>query len=191
MAAPAPTTSCWAPATRSGSATATATPPTPPNYAVNPTSPGTPLVGNASALIEIENPNPQPGTNNYYIAGRLRRRFGLARPRRAERQLRRRHATSIVPMRPSPASARSWTTSTLRARSTPHCEAGHYYLLNNYNPGYFGDGTNAYTDTNAKQLRLHRSRRRRCATIGDALIGQACLLGLFRRPVQSLSRRQI
>ena len=23
-----------------------------------------------------------------------------------------------------------------------------YYLLNNYNPGYFGDGSNAYTDTN-------------------------------------------
>ena len=23
----------------------------------------------------------------------------------------------------------------------PRCEAGHYYLLNNYNPGYNGDGT--------------------------------------------------
>ncbi|MBV8115589.1 MAG: phosphoesterase, partial [Silvibacterium sp.] len=31
----------------------------------------------------------------------------------------------------------------------PNCEKGHYYLLNNYNPGYFGDGSNAYTDTNA------------------------------------------
>jgi len=30
----------------------------------------------------------------------------------------------------------------------PHCEAGHYYLLNNYNPGYFGDGRNAFTDSN-------------------------------------------
>ena len=30
----------------------------------------------------------------------------------------------------------------------PNCEAGHYYLLNNYNPGYFGNGKNAYTDTN-------------------------------------------
>jgi len=28
----------------------------------------------------------------------------------------------------------------------PNCEPGHYYLLNNYNPGYFGDGSNAYTD---------------------------------------------
>ena len=25
---------------------------------------------------------------------------------------------------------------------------GLYYLLNNYNPGYFGNGNNAYTDTN-------------------------------------------
>jgi len=32
----------------------------------------------------------------------------------------------------------------------PNCEAGHYYLVNNYNPGYFGDGKNAYTDTNPK-----------------------------------------
>ena len=31
----------------------------------------------------------------------------------------------------------------------PRCEAGHYYLLNNYNPGYFGDGSNAFTDTNS------------------------------------------
>jgi phospholipase C len=28
----------------------------------------------------------------------------------------------------------------------PHCEVGHYYLLNNYNPGYFGNGNNAFTD---------------------------------------------
>jgi phospholipase C len=28
----------------------------------------------------------------------------------------------------------------------PNCDEGHYYLLNNYNPGYFGDGSNAYTD---------------------------------------------
>ena len=29
-----------------------------------------------------------------------------------------------------------------------NCDPGHYYLLNNYNPGYFGDGSNAYTDAN-------------------------------------------
>ena len=30
----------------------------------------------------------------------------------------------------------------------PHCEPGHYYLLNNYNPGWFGNGKNAYIDNN-------------------------------------------
>ncbi len=30
----------------------------------------------------------------------------------------------------------------------PKCDPGRYYLLNNYNPGYFGDGSNAYTDHN-------------------------------------------
>ena len=30
-----------------------------------------------------------------------------------------------------------------------NCEQGHYYLFNNYNPGYFGDGSDAFTDTNS------------------------------------------
>jgi phospholipase C len=30
----------------------------------------------------------------------------------------------------------------------PRCEKGHYYLLNNYNPGWFGNGKNAYIDQN-------------------------------------------
>ena len=51
----------------------------------------------------------------------------------------------------------------------PNCETGHYYLLNNYNPGYFGDGSNAYTDTNPEQLRVTRSRRRACATSATLL----------------------
>jgi phospholipase C len=32
----------------------------------------------------------------------------------------------------------------------PNCDSGHYYLLNNYNPGFFGDGTNAYTTIDSK-----------------------------------------
>src|SRR5258705_1874302 len=38
-------------------------------------------------------------------------------------------------------------TTLFRSRPVnPNCDPGHYYLLNNYNPGYFGDGSNAYTD---------------------------------------------
>ena len=29
----------------------------------------------------------------------------------------------------------------------PNCDPGHYYILNNYNPGYFGNGTVDTTDT--------------------------------------------
>jgi phospholipase C len=33
-----------------------------------------------------------------------------------------------------------------RLHIDPRCEPGHYYLLNNYNPGWFGNGNNAYID---------------------------------------------
>ena len=39
--------------------------------------------------------------------------------------------------------------SALPEKVNPNCQSQHYYLVNNYNPGYFGDGSNAYTDTNA------------------------------------------
>ena len=50
--------------------------------------------------------------------------------------------------------SRGWLRSLTICKSLPtpidpRCEKGHYYLLNNYNPGYFGDGSNAFTDTNA------------------------------------------
>jgi len=37
----------------------------------------------------------------------------------------------------------------LKPSIDPNCEAKHYYLVNNYNPGYLGNGNNAYQDTNA------------------------------------------
>jgi phospholipase C len=36
--------------------------------------------------------------------------------------------------------------SKLPYQVNPNCDPNHYYLVNNYNPGYFGDGSNAYTD---------------------------------------------
>ena len=51
----------------------------------------------------------------------------------------------------------------------PNCERGRYYLVNNYNPGYFGDGSNAYTDTN-KDNYVYTIPPSDVRTIGDALI---------------------
>ncbi|MGC2225075.1 MAG: alkaline phosphatase family protein, partial [Methylocella sp.] len=44
-----------------------------------------------------------------------------------------------------------------------------YYLVNNYNPGYFGDGTNAYTDTNTNNY-VYTIPPSSVRTIGDALL---------------------
>jgi phospholipase C len=121
---------------------------TPPNNGVNPATPGTPLTGNSSALSEIENPDPQPMTNNFYTQDGYG--GGSGSP------------TAVAPnanygggayvncadsTQPGVAAVTSYLAA-LKPSIQPHCQAGHYYLVNNYNPGYFGDGTNAYTDTN-------------------------------------------
>jgi phospholipase C len=51
----------------------------------------------------------------------------------------------------------------------PNCDEGHYYLLNNYNPGWFGDGSNAYTDSNSSNtpFTIPPTSQR---SIGDVLI---------------------
>ncbi len=51
----------------------------------------------------------------------------------------------------------------------PNCQAGRYYLLNNYNPGYFGDGSNAYTDTNSNNT-VFTIPPSSVPSIGDSLI---------------------
>jgi phospholipase C len=56
----------------------------------------------------------------------------------------------------------------LARKVNSNCESGHYYLLNNYNPGYFGDGTNAYTDTNARNY-VFTIPPSNVRNIGDAL----------------------
>ena len=96
---------------------------------------------------EIENPNPQPGTNNFYTqdgysggsysACADSTQFGVG---------------PIVNY-----------LAALPYKPNPNCAPGHYYLLNNYNPGYFGNGTVNTVDT----FTIPPSPVR---TIGDSLI---------------------
>ena len=104
-------------------------------------APGT---NNAGVVDEIENPNPAAGTNNWYTEdGYGGGSFGCRIVRRRLLQrLRGHHPAGCRANRELPEFAE-------RRPISPRCEAGHYYLLNNYNPGYFGNGKNAYTDTNA------------------------------------------
>ena len=94
-----------------------------------------------AVIDEIENPNPQPGTNNWYTEdGYGAGSFGSPAQGGGS------YSDCSDPTQPGVAAVVSYLQS-LPHPIDPHCEVGHYYLLNNYNPGYFGDGSNAFTDT--------------------------------------------
>jgi phospholipase C len=94
---------------------------------------------------EIENPNPQPGTNNFWIqdgyggfgnVGNSKNVYGGGSYSNCSDST----APGVGPIVKYLAS--------LKTPIQPNCDQGHYYLLNNYNPGYFGDGSNAFLNHN-------------------------------------------
>ncbi len=98
---------------------------------------------NAGTVDEIENPNPAPGTNNWYAEdGYGNGGYGSAASGGGS------YTNCSDVSQPGVAPIVNYLQA-LATPINPNCEAGRYYLLNNYNPGYFGDGSNAYTDTNA------------------------------------------
>ncbi len=100
---------------------------------------GTPSEG---TVDEVENPNAQPGTNNWYTEdGYGGGAFG--KPAFGGGS----YTNCSDSDEPGVASVLNFLDSLPRPVAS-RCEPAHYYLLNNYNPGYFGDGSNAYTDHN-------------------------------------------
>jgi phospholipase C len=98
---------------------------------------------NAGIVDEIENPDPAAGTNNWYTEdGYGGGSFGAASFGGGS------YSNCADATQPGVGPIVNYLKS-LPKPVDPHCQAGHYYLLNNYNPGYFGNGNNAYTDTNA------------------------------------------
>jgi phospholipase C len=96
---------------------------------------------NAGVVDEVENPNAAAGTNNWYSEdGYGGGSYGSASYGGGS------YSNCADPTQPGVASVVSYLQS-LPHPIDPHCEVGHYYLLNNYNPGYFGNGNNAFTDT--------------------------------------------
>jgi phospholipase C len=86
---------------------------------------------------QIENPNPQPGTNNWYDddgygggggtgGGSYVNCADLSQP----------GVPAIVNY-----------LEALPRPVNPNCEATHYYILNNYNPGYNGDGSSSLSNS--------------------------------------------
>ncbi|MGA9308041.1 MAG: alkaline phosphatase family protein [Candidatus Sulfotelmatobacter sp.] len=97
---------------------------------------------------QVENPNPASGTNNWYSEDGYGNSYNAGYPPP--------YTVSPVngggsysdcsdPSQPGVGPIVSYLKS---LHIDPRCEPGHYYLLNNYNPGWFGNGKNAYIDQN-------------------------------------------
>jgi phospholipase C len=100
-----------------------------------------PGTNNSGVVAEIENPNPAPGTNNWYTEdGYGSGGFGSHASGGGS------YSACADPTQPGVKELTKYLHALPRPID-PRCEQGHYYLLNNYNPGYFGDGSNAFIDT--------------------------------------------
>ena len=98
---------------------------------------GTPDEG---TVDEVENPDPAAGTNNWYTEdGYGGGAYGSPSYGGGT------YTNCADRSQPGVAAIRKHLDA---IGVKANCEPGHYYLLNNYNPGYFGDGSNAYTDNN-------------------------------------------
>ena len=120
---------------------------------------------NAGVVDEIENPNPVAGTNNWFTEdGYGGGSFGSPSYGGGS------YSDCSDDSQPGVAKITGYLKS-LQTPIDPRCEKGHYYLLNNYNPGYFGNGNNAYTDTNAANtvFTIPPSSTR---SIGDELLAE-------------------
>jgi phospholipase C len=94
--------------------------------------------------LETENPDPAAGTNNWYTQD------GYSGGT---------YSDCSDPTQPGVGPVEDYLAAD---HVKPNCEKDHYYLLNNYNPGYLGDGT---VDTS--QFTIPPSSTR---TIGDELL---------------------
>ncbi len=101
-------------------------------------------------VSEVENPNPAPSTNNWYTEDGYGNSFnaGFPPPYKAEPVSGGgSYSNCADSSQPGVAEVLTYLKSLPRPIRS-NCESGHYYLLNNYNPGYFGNGKNASTDQN-------------------------------------------
>jgi phospholipase C len=118
---------------------------------------------NAGIVDEVENPNPAAKTNNWYTEdGYGGGSFGSPSYGGGS------YSECADLTQPGVAPIVNYLHS-LQPKIHSNCEVGHYYLLNNYNPGYFGNGNNAYTDTN-KNNTVFTIPPSGVRSIGDSLI---------------------
>jgi phospholipase C len=82
---------------------------------------------------EIENPDPRPGTNNWYDADGYGEGNGTGGGS---------YVNCADLSQPGVPAIVNYLEALPRPVE-PNCDTGHYYILNNYNPGYNGDGSSS------------------------------------------------
>jgi phospholipase C len=118
---------------------------------------------NAGVVDEIENPNPQVGTNNWYTQdGYGNGSYGSASSGGGT-------YSNCSDTDAAGVSAVVNYLQSLPRPIDPRCQPGHYYLLNNYNPGYYGDGRNAYADIGNPNETVFTIPPSTLRNIGDSL----------------------
>src|SRR5271170_7517653 len=90
---------------------------------------------NQGVVDEVENPDPAKGTNNWYTEDGYGN-GGFGSPSSGGGS----YSNCSDPSQPGVKEVVKYLKS-LPEPTDPRCEKGRYYLLNNYNPGYFGDGS--------------------------------------------------
>ena len=126
---------------------------------------------NAGVVDEIENPNPLANTNNWYIQdGYGGGSFGKASYGGGT------YTACADTSQPGVEAIVDYLTA---LEVNPNCEAGHYYLLNNYNPGYYGDGTSAYDDIRNPAQTVFTIPPSSVRNIGDALLAKNISFAYF------------
>jgi phospholipase C len=128
---------------------------------------------NAGTVDEVENPNPLqiPPTNNWYTQdGYGGGSYGSASYGGGS------YTECADPSQPGVAAILAYLQS---VNVNSNCQAGHYYLLNNYNPGYFGDGTNAYAQIKNPLNTVFTIPPSSVPNIGDALLKQNITFAYF------------
>ena len=119
---------------------------------------------NAGIVNEVENPNPQAGTNNWYTEdGYGGGSYGSASYGGGT------YSECSDTAAPGVGPVVNYLSS-LQHPIDPHCQDKHYYLLNNYNPGYYGNGQNAYADIGNPLSTVFTIPPAPLRTIGDELI---------------------
>ncbi len=95
---------------------------------------------NAGVVDEIEDPTPQAGTNNWYTED------GYGGGSYGSPSYGGGTYTNCSDTTRTEVTQITNYLSSLRRPINPNCDSNHFYLLNNYNPGYYGNGTSAYAD---------------------------------------------